>query len=475
MYTADTYAVENGVASIALMEAAGRAVAREIFKRARPCRTVVLCGSGNNGGDGFVVARLLAEKGWNVSVAYMGNPDSMSNDAAVNFKRWKGTVLPLEPESLERAELIVDAVLGAGLTGPIEGVVRKTLEAANEMDVPIVAVDVPTGVHGTTGRVFGMAPKADLTVTFFRPKPGHFIMPGRELRGELVVADIGIPEAVLDEITPMTFVNGPSLWLDQYPRNRRLDHKYSRGHLVVYGGGQMTGAARLAARGARRLGVGLLTLACPEQAVPIYAADDPGHILHPIRSSTDLAILLEDSRKNVSLIGPGAGVSTETKALVLTALRGPQITVLDADALSVFEDRVEELINAIEDTVLLTPHEGEFGRLFDIPGDKATRARKAALKSGAVILLKGADTVIAAPDGRVVINANAPADLATGGSGDVLAGFAAALIARGMKVFEAACAAAWIHGAVGDEIGTGLIAEDIPEYAPTVVKKLLSQ
>ncbi|MCW9032684.1 MAG: NAD(P)H-hydrate dehydratase [Rhodospirillales bacterium] len=469
MYKADAFATENGIPSLDLMESAGRAITREIKTRYYPCRVVVLCGPGNNGGDGFVVARQLQEQGWAVKVAALDTLENASDDLAINWQRWKGEVLPFSEQVIEGADLVIDAILGAGLSRPVEGTCRKMITALNEADVEVVSVDVPSGISGDTGRVFGAAVQADLTITFFRAKPGHFLLPGRSQRGELVVADIGIPEDALEEVKSRTFLNTPEIWLDKLPIAQAHDHKYSRGHLVILGGDKLTGAARLAARGARRIGVGLLTIACPSETLPFYGTDDPGNILHPVKNSSDLAILLEDSRKNVSLVGPGAGVSPETEAMVMTALRGPQSCVLDADALSVFEDRVEDLISGIEDPTLLTPHEGEFARLFDYTGDKVTRARKAALISGAVILLKGADTVIAAPDGRVAINYNATPNLATGGSGDVLAGFAAGLIAQGMELYEAACAAAWIHGAAGAAVGAGLIAEDIPEQVPMIL------
>ncbi len=475
MYKADRYAIDQGTPSLALMEAAGVSIVREMTNRYYPCRVVVLCGPGNNGGDGFVVARLLQEKGWTVKLVALDTLEDASGDMEANWQRWKGEVLPVSEEIIEGADIVVDALFGAGLSRAIEGESRKLIEAINSSDVEVVSVDVPSGIHGNTGRVYGVAVKADLTVTFFRAKTGHYLLPGKEYVGELVVADIGIPDEALGQVKSRTYLNTPSLWMNKLPQANIRDHKYTRGHLVIYGGGSLTGAARLAARGARRIGAGLLTLAFPGEALPMYAAGDPGNILYPMKSLSDLAILLEDSRKNVSLVGPGAGVSAETESIVMTALRGPQTCVLDADALSVFEDRVEDLIAGIEDPCLLTPHEGEFSRLFDYTGDKITRARKAALKSGAVILLKGADTVIAAPDGRVAVNANATPYLATGGSGDVLAGFAAGLIAQGMDLYEAACAATWIHGAAGSEVGEGLIAEDISEQVPIILRRLFAE
>jgi NAD(P)H-hydrate epimerase len=307
-------------------------------------------------------------------------------------------------------------------------------------------------------------------------KPGHLLLPGRALCGETVLADIGIPSSVLDAIAPRTFANGPELWLDRFPWPRLDDHKYSRGHAVVIGGPDMTGAARLAARAAMRAGAGILTVACAPSALPIYAASLEGMLIRPIATATEFAALLEDKRKNAVLVGPGAGVNRTTRAVVLASLAAGRATVLDADAISVFEDNPDELFAALSRApALLTPHEGEFSRLFRVEGDKLARARAAATRCGATVLLKGADTVIAAPDGRAVINANAPPTLATAGSGDVLSGLALGLLAQGMAAFDAACAAAWLHGEAARGFGPGLVASDLPDALPPVLRILVSR
>ena len=471
MYGADKAAIAMGVPGLDLMEAAGGVVERTIRQNYRPCRVAVLCGPGNNGGDGFVVARLLQKKGWGVKLSLLGSREALTGDAAINARRWKGIVHPFGPTSINGVDLIIDAVFGAGLVRPVAGEVAELFEAINEQRVPVVAIDIPSGVHGNTGEIWGIAPKAAQTVTFFRGKPGHFLLPGKTYTGDLTVGDIGIPKEVLDRIKPHIFENTPSLWLNTLPEENETSHKYTRGHAVLYGG-PMSGATRMAAQATRRVGAGLLSIICHEQQAQLYAVGEPGNIITTFLTSTDLAIIMEDKRKNVILIGPGAGVSEETRSAVLTALRGKQVSVLDADALSAFENNPEVLMSAIDGRCLMTPHEGEFARLFDLTGDKATRALEAAKLSGATILLKGSDTVIAAPDGRMVINANAPASLATGGSGDVLAGIATGLIAQGMPVYEAACASTWMHGAAANLGGRGLIAEDLAEELPTVLKIL---
>ena len=291
--------------------------------------------------------------------------------------------------------------------------------------------------------------------------------------GDLHVADIGIPDSVLDEIRPAAFANEPDLWAGALRWPRPGDHKYSRGHAVIAGGGEMTGAARLAARAAMRIGAGMTSVLCPPEARAIYASGLVGPLVVASGGPEAFAEYLQDPRRTASLVGPGAGVSDDTRELVFRALASGKPSVLDADALTVFSGAPEALFDAIGGTpAILTPHEGEFARLFDSEGDKPTRARKAAALSGATVLLKGTDTVIAEPDGRIAINANAPPELATAGAGDVLAGLALGLLAQGLPAFEAACAAAWIHGEAATAFGPGLIAEDLPDLVPPVLRKL---
>lgn len=470
MARADDAAIAAGTSGETLMANAGEAVAHEVALRwsARP--TVVLCGPGNNGGDGYVVARRLSELGWPVTVASLVPVDRLKGDAARHAGRWHGRAVVLSPEALDGQALIVDALFGAGLARPLDGAAKAILEAAETSGSPIVGVDVPSGVEGNSAAVLGFAPQCHLTVTFFRKKPAHVLLPGRILAGEVVVTDIGIPDSVLEAIAPRLHENGPSLWT--VPRPRLADHKYSRGHAMILGGARMTGAARLAARAALRAGAGLVTIAAPPEAEAIYAASQAGVLTTPCPNAEAFEAAIADPRRNAVLIGPGAGIGMPTRAAAIAALRAKKKVVLDADAITAFADDSEALFARIKSPCLLTPHEGEFARLFDAKGDKVARARAAASRSGAVVLLKGADTVIAAPDGRAIVNANAPADLATAGSGDVLAGFALALMARGMDAFEAGAAAAWLHGETGMALGAGLIAEDLPDALPGVFRRL---
>jgi ADP-dependent NAD(P)H-hydrate dehydratase / NAD(P)H-hydrate epimerase len=482
MGEADRLTIAGGVPGIELMERAGAAIATCVTLKHPPgSRIAVVAGSGNNGGDGFVAARLLADRGYVVRVLRVGSIN-LRGDAALAAQRWSGATEPATPERLADADAIIDALFGAGLDRPVEGAARAMIEAMNAAACPVYAVDLPSGINGTTGAVMGAAVMAAETVTFFRRKPGHLLLPGRLHCGRISVADIGIPASVLDKVRPTTFHNSPALWLKHVPVPRLDGHKYIRGHAVVLSGGiDSTGAARLAARGALRAGAGLVTIASPHEALAVNAAASLAVMVRPIDDAAALADFLADVRRNVVVLGPGGGVGPRMHELVRTALTAPPAVVLDADALTSFAGDLHPLMVAIrarQAPVLLTPHEGEFSRLFNgletvaQATSKLERARAAAAATGAVVLLKGGDTVVAAPDGRAAIAENASAWLATAGSGDVLAGFCAGLLAQHVPVFEAACAAVWLHGEAANQIGPGLISEDLPEALPVVYRQL---
>jgi len=474
MGRADRAAIARGVPGERLMAAAGKAAADAVIARTASRHTRVLCGPGNNGGDGFVVAKCLRDAGWRVRVALLGEPDKLKGDAAFHARQWGGSIEPLSTASLQGADLYIDALFGAGLSRPLDGVAKETVDTLNAQRRPVVAIDVPSGLHGDTGAVLGAAPRAVLTVTFFRKKPAHLLLPGRILCGEVVLADIGIPAAVLEEIKPACFANHPALWLADYRWPTLLDHKYRRGHGLVVAGGRMTGAAKLAARGALRIGAGLVTVASPPEAEPIFQSAMAGLLTEPFGGLEGFAPILESRRKNAYLLGPGNGVGADTRARVLAALATSRPCVLDADALSSFEGMPDTLFRAIKGPCVMTPHEGEFERIFDLEGDKLSRARAAARDSRAVIVLKGGDSVVADPGGAAIIQDNAPPELGTAGAGDVLAGFVLGLLAQGMPPFEAASAALWLHAESAAVVGPGLIAEDLPEALPAVLQRLKS-
>jgi len=483
MAEADRRTIAGGVAGIALMENAGRAVADVIAARHRPgLRVAVVAGPGNNGGDGFVAARILAERGYRVRILLVGNLERLKGDAALAAQRWQGPTTAAAPAALMPADVIIDALFGAGLDRPVEGVARAMIEAMNAASC-VCAVDLPSGINGTTGAVMGLAVKAAETVTFFRCKVGHVLLPGRLHCGTVRVADIGIAASVLDAIKPRISINSPPLWAQSFPLPGVAGHKYTRGHAVVVSGGlSFTGAARLAARGALRAGAGLVTIATPREALAVNAAASLAVMVRPVDGADELARFLDDARRNVVLLGPGGGVGQPMRDLVMAALKGERAVVLDADALTSFAEEPQTLCNAIRrrtKATVMTPHEGEFSRLFKALADespsKLERARRAAEISGAVVLLKGPDTVVAAPDGRAAIADDAPPWLATAGSGDVLAGIVAGCLAQGMPGFEATAAAVWLHGEAGIAAGPGLIAEDLPEAVASIYQRLFAQ
>jgi ADP-dependent NAD(P)H-hydrate dehydratase / NAD(P)H-hydrate epimerase len=471
MAEAEKLTVAAGACTNELMENAGRAVAYEIVRRWHPGRVTVLCGTGGNGGDGLVAARVLSLAGWKVRVASLKRIESLVGATRHHAELWAGPIEPLVSSAIDEAELVVDALFGAGLDRWLEGAIGEVLAEAAQRGLPIVAIDVPSGVLGDTGASLG-AVQATLTVTFQRKKPGHLLLPGRRLCGEVVVADIGMPASVVEQAAPDTFENGPELWWAAMPRPDAASNKYTRGHALVCGGYPTTGASRLAAQAAARAGAGLTTVVVPPIALPIYAAALTSIMVRPLETPEAFSDVLNDARLTAFMIGPGAGVSEETRARALALLATGRPTLLDADALNSFQGSPFALDQAITGACVLTPHDDEFARLFDPSGDKLTRARRAARRSGAIIVLKGADTVIAAPDGRAIINTNAPPTLATAGAGDVLGGIILGLLAQGMEPFLAAAAAVWLHGAAATAFGPGLIAEDLPDLLPGVFQGL---
>ncbi|MDP4002153.1 NAD(P)H-hydrate dehydratase [Methylobacterium sp. NEAU K] len=487
MRRVDETAINGGISGLTLMEAAGAAVAaRAAARLPEGGRVVVLCGPGNNGGDGFVAARKLTERGYAVDLFLLGDRVALKGDAALAARAWTGPVQGAGHAALPPCDLVIDALFGAGLSRDLDGPARALVEAVNASGRPVLAVDVPSGLDGDTGAVRGVAIRAVETVTFVAFKPGHVLQPGRGLCGHLHLADIGAGDAALEAglaaCTPPLYRNGPTLWAHTFPRLTGESHKYTRGHaLVLSGPATKTGAARLAARGALRAGAGLVTVASPDSALAENAAHLTAIMLRPSETADDLDDLLTDERLNVVLAGPGLGTGEATRERVAVAAAAGRGLVLDADALTSFAGQAPLLAAHIADgqaRAVLTPHAGEFARLFSgteaaaEEADKVARTRAAAALAGAVVVLKGADTVIASPDGRAAINDHGSPYLGTAGSGDVLGGLIAGLLAQGMPPFEAAAAGVWLHGDAGLRHGPGLIAEDIPELMPAVLRDL---
>jgi NAD(P)H-hydrate epimerase len=444
------------------MERAGRAVARVVTRRFSPQPVIVLCGPGNNGGDGYVAARILRGAGWSVRVLSLVDPTTLTGDAAWARSTWSG---PIEPTDTKLAGpgLLVDALFGGGLARDLEGPARAQVQAMAATGRPIVAVDVPSGVDAGSGAVRGAAAPAVVTVTFCRARPGHVLLPGRELAGQLVIADIGISDDLVTRHDVGLRVNAPARWRCGLPIRTAMSHKYTHGHALVVGGpAHATGACRLAARAALRSGAGLVTVACASNAVATYASTTAAVMTRMMDDRDALDRLLADDRITAVLVGPAAGVGDRTLDAVARAVSRSVATVLDADALTSLAAAPAASRPRLHERCVITPHEGEFARLFSLQGDRLSRARAAAAQAGCVVLLKGADTVIAAPDGRASVQPLAPPTLATAGSGDVLAGIVLGLAAQRMPVYEATCAAAWLHAAAA-EGRAGLIADDLPD------------
>ncbi len=477
MAQADRLAIDRGpFDGFGLMRNAGRAVAQLALSRHGEARAMhVLCGPGNNGGDGYVAAAELSRAGATVHVHALA-PPRPGTDAAQARRLWQRPVKDLAAFRPEPGDLVVDALFGAGLARPVEGPVLDAIARTKHAGCPVLAVDLPTGICGDDGRVLGDAFVAAWTVTFFRRKPGHLLFPGRLHCGETIVVDIGIPEAVLAEIRPRQCVNLPQGWIAAWPAQSPLQHKYSRGAVgVLSGGPNSTGAARLSAMAAQRAGAGAVTVFSPSDALAVNACHLTSIMLARLDTADDLAGYLHDGRRRAYVLGPGFGVGTRlAEFAVALAAESHDGLVLDADALTALARQPQSFFAGRRGApVVLTPHDGEFARLFpDLAGDpalsKLDRARRAAERARAVVVSKGPDTVIASPDGRAAINANATPALATAGSGDVLAGIVAALLARGMPPFEAACASVWIHGEAGRAAGGYAIAEDLVRKLPGI-------
>ncbi|WP_137934242.1 NAD(P)H-hydrate dehydratase [Mesorhizobium comanense] len=494
MGEADRLAIAAGPADgIALMHRAGEAVAAEILIRySRASHVHVLCGPGNNGGDGYVVARILAASGVTTTV-WTSGPPRPGSDAALAAAECSIAPRPLSGFEAERGSIVVDALYGAGLSRPLSGDPARAIDTAAGLRLTVVAIDLPSGVSGDSGKVLGEAFRADVTVTFARKKPGHLLLPGRERCGEIVLADIGIGDDVIALIRPRTFENTPDLWLRDFPVPAVDAHKYRRGHAGIFSGGpSATGAARLSALAAARSGAGAVTVLSPGNAMQVNAAHLTSIMLRKADDADDVGAFIGERRPSAFVLGPGFGVGEKTRtfALMLLSLRQAQNSaaqldglVFDADAITSFREARDVLFDAAHrpgaPALVMTPHDGEFARLFpDLSGDDASskldKARMAAARANAVIVYKGADTVIAAPDGRAAINCNGAAWLATAGSGDVLSGITAGLLAQGMPAFEAASAAVWIHAEAGSRFGPGLIAEDLPQAMLPVLRELVT-
>ncbi len=485
MKKADLAAVASGTPAHVLISSAAAGLTAAIEKNVSPCRVLFLCGTGNNGADGFVAASMLAKRsGWQVRVACTAKKSALKGDAAEAAQAWEGTTENLNSNlPVHQTDLIVDAVFGTGFHGALPPELIILFDKIRAKNIPVIAVDIPSGIDATTGAIAEGTLQAGLSVVFCRKKIAHVLAATREYIGRLQLVSIPIDDAQIAALHTSVFENHPALWLRNYPFPSASAHKYSRGHVVVYGGSTRTGAACLAAHAAQVAGAGVVSIACApdDHSRTIYSLYRASLMVDTWQSEDEFKSLLRDERTKAAVIGPGGGTAgaegERLRMATLAALSMPNKTlVLDGDVFSVFKNDPETLFAQLSPRHILTPHEGECARLFgDLPGSKLARARAAAKKCGAIVVLKGFDTVIAAPDGTAVINTNGTPILATAGSGDVLAGLVAGFAAQGMPSFMAALAGVWLHADAARLHGPALTAEDIINNINQSVSNLIRQ
>jgi len=442
------------------------------FKNRRPI--IVLCGPGNNGGDGFVVARQLVEHGYPVEVYIFSDVSNYKGDALRALKEFKGDLKKINLFKLQKNALIVDALFGIGLKRTIKGILSKVFRKINQSKNPVVSVDIPSGVCSNTGEVLGNAIKADFTIAFHRKKIGHILGFGKRFSGRLQVVDIGFAKR---KVKTRCYENSPDLWIKYFPWKKPSDHKYSRGRVVVYGGQkEFTGATILSAQAALRTGSGSVKIVCSKDTLQIYSVKFPSVLKTEINSILQLENFLKKEKITSFLIGPGSGSNKKIKEITKLILKKVKYVVLDADALTCFQDDLKTLYSLLDKDKIITPHLGEFHKIF--PNikknlnniDKALSAVKL-IKSN--IILKGSSTVIVSHNRRIVINDHASSELAVIGSGDVLSGLVVSLVGqKKINPFLAGCAATWLHGDIAKQYEKGLIAEDLVQGIPSALKRL---
>lgn len=462
MKKADAATIADGIPARQLIEAAGVAVAHKIADLFKKISVLVLCGSGNNGADGIVTAERLKRAGWPVRIAVFDK----------DRKKYPEAETLNSNLSLKETGLVVDAIFGTGFHGALEPEIITLFDKIRTRKIPVIAVDIPSGVDGTSGTIAEGALKADITVTFCRKKIAHMLYPSREFCGKTHVAQIGITDDIIARLNGQIFENNPALWIRDFPIPDATSHKYTRGFVTVFGGNIRTGAACLAGHAAQVAGAGAVAITTLPETRPIYSHYRASIMVDVWQTIEDLKSLLRDERRNTLVLGPGGG---EMRDVVEALLGLNKISIIDADALTAFKDDPQALFSKLSSQCVLTPHAGEFHKLFgDLPGNKIDQARTAARKSGAIVVFKGGDTIIAEPDGAIIVNSAAPPNLATAGSGDVLTGLIAGLSAQGMPPFMAAACACWLQTQAARKQGFGLTAEDIIRHIPQVLNQLFT-
>ncbi len=467
MAAADNCAIASGISADILMEQAGKAVFSAIIENIMPNNTIILCGSGNNGGDGFVIARLLTEAGWPITVASMVPIEEYTGSAKIMAQKYQqtgGKILSFTEamEKIANYKVVIDAIFGTGLNRNITGIIADLITAVNKGQHYVLSVDIPTGINGNTGQIQAAAIRANHTVTFACKKLGHLLLPGFLHTGKLTVADIGITKEHIAQQNPKYYENNPKLWQHMLPAQSLYDHKYKRGHAAIIAGNiEYSGAGLLASEAAIRSGVGITTIFAPKEALAVYAIAAKKAAIK--RCMTTLKQFITSDKITSWLFGPGAGISAQTAQLALTLLKQQKNTILDADALTSFADNNEELHSNLHPKSVITPHFGEFTRIFPktTSGNKVQLAQNAAKTCNSNVIIKGADTVLATADGKVIINTATTPQLATAGSGDVLAGLITGFAAQNIPIPAAAAIAIFVHSRSAMRAGEQIIADDL--------------
>lgn len=485
MRTADRLTIEDGVDGFDLMLTAGQAVANYAHEHYAGHKIIILCGPGNNGGDGYVAAEFLRDLGAEIFVFSLQSTRKLKGDTKKAYKHFGGDVYKtaqlikeFKNADAEQAKgyLFIDAVFGTGFHGDLPKDLITISKIITRLKIPVLAVDVPSGVNGSTAQAAGHTLDADHTVTFFRKKKAHCLMPAMAKCGTICVHAIGIHDNLLDKHGFAAIENVQKLWIEKLPEIKKEDHKYNRGHIAMLGGAEMTGAIRMAAQASMRAGAGMCTIHSLDSAAHDYKEDMPHLMFQKLSRFEDYVAQAKQDKKHILLLGPGFGRADDEmlKQLVLDCLALNKPAVLDADALSCFEDNPSALTDALHEKCVITPHEGEFKRLFpNIDGDtKFDRTLNAAQMTSAVIVHKGADTIIAQNNNKPALHTHASSWLSTAGAGDVLAGIIAGLLGQHVAPYDAACMGAWMYGEASVRFGAGLTAPDIIDQIPSVLKDL---
>lgn len=474
------YNIENKIQpTYNLMDKAGKLSAKYINKNLPKKNILILCGVGGNGGDGFVLAQELYSKyKWNVSISIIGNVNKIKGDAKKAYKKLILNSVNFESVKFKKINYIVDAIFGIGLSRKITNKNLKILKKIDDTNIPIIALDIPSGVDSNSGDILGYAPKCSITISFSFYKIGHFLLPGAQKCGKVIVLDIGIPKSLTKDITPNIIINSENIWSNKIQWPKEDDHKYSRGYTLIVGGPkEMTGASRLSALSAQRIGSGIVVLACDNNSADIYYKTLTAQIVKTYKNNIEFKNIINDNRINSFVIGPGLGKNKSSKTKVKNILQKNKNTIIDADAISCFAGDLKTFKKIIKNkNVIITPHEGELKKLFpNLKCNVVEKAIFAAKKLNTIVILKSSTTVIATPKNKVIINKYGAKWLSTAGSGDVLAGILGGLTSNKMELMYAAAFGVWIHSEAAKEFGPGLTAEDIPNIIPKTYKKLLKK